>query len=1177
MEPMLEEFERVAAGVSYNEPQIPVVSNLTGEGVAGRELCGAEYWVRHVQETVRFADSVRWLASRGVGAFVELGPDGVLSGMVEDCLAPADEDGGSAPVAGGEDEPRAWEGQVDERAVVTPMLRKGRDETQALLTGLAQLWVCGTSVDWRVVFDGSGAQRVDLPTYAFQRERYWLDPVGLRGTDASAIGQGRAAHPLLGAMVSLPGDGCLFTGRLSLEEHPWLADHIVSGSVLLPGAAFLELAAHAGAQLGCDVVRELVVQAPLVLAEKRAAQLRVSLGEADGSGARSLSIHSRLQDDADHIVAHADDWLCHAVGSVAHGVPDGEAGESAPPLYEGVWPPSDAEPLAVDAIHDRLAGEGLEYGPAFQRLDAVWRRGQDIFVEASLPDPQNGGDESFDLHPALLDSVLHAVSEGLLDLDKGADGDEVWLPFSWSDAIFEFRGASAVRARITPAGPRAVSLVIFDEHGRLIASIGSLAVRGISAEQLRDQQGARRDSLFRMDWVAGESPLEAVSPSVLVLGAPDGVVADALGVVDTCADVASLSEVLDRTREGTEEQVVLVDCVSTEGGLPDSVHAAAHRILALLQELLTDERLHDCSLTVVTRRAVASTAGEDVLDLSGAAVWGLARSAQSEHPGRFVLVDVDGETASWNALLAALTREDSQFAIRAGAITVPRLTRVTSTENAGADAFVFAQQDTVLLTGGTGGLGSMVARHLVARHGVRHLLLASRRGLQSEGAGDLVRELSTLGAAVTVATCDVSDRAQIERLLAEVPPEHPLRGVVHVAGVLDDGVIESLTPERIDGVFAPKVDAAWHLHELTREMDLLEFVVFSSAAGVFGSPGQGNYAAANAFLDALVAHRCAQGLPGQSLAWGLWTQENGMSGQLDKSDRARLTRSGLIPLRSEEGLELLDAALSTRLALIVPVRLDMRELRKQAATNALPAPLRGLARGVSRRVGGADGSLAQRLAAVAQDERERVVLDVVRAECAHVLGLASPEAVGARRAFKELGFDSLAGVELRNRLAAASALQLPATLVFDHPSPVALARYLMERLGGRQSAAPARKAAVVGIDEPIAIVGMSCRYPGGWLHATTTRSELSQPTGGGTSTDCMTPIPIIPAPAMRVRVALSMTRGTSTLSSLASARGKQPRWIPNRGYCSKRAGRRLSTLDSSRVHCRAAIPGSLPA
>ncbi|MFZ1925554.1 MAG: type I polyketide synthase, partial [Solirubrobacteraceae bacterium] len=1079
MEPMLEEFERVAAGVSYEEPQIPVVSNLTGEGVTGRELCSAEYWVRHVQETVRFADGVRWLASRGVGAFVELGPDGVLSAMVEDCLAPTGEDGGSGLEADGDDGLRAWEDPTDERAVVTPMLRKGRDETQALLTGLAQLWVSGTSVDWGAVFDGSGARRVDLPTYAFQRERYWLDPVGLRATDASAIGQGRAVHPLLGAMVSLPGDGCLFTGRLSLEEHPWLADHIVSGSVLLPGAAFLELAAHAGAQLGCGVVRELVVQAPLVLTEKRAAQLRVSLGEVDGYGARSLSIHSRLQDGADDIVVHADDWLCHAVGSVVDGESDGEALESVLPSHEGAWPPSDAEPLAVDAIHERLAGEGLEYGPAFQRLDAVWRRGQEIFVEASIPDGGNDRDESFDLHPALLDSVLHAVSEGLLDLDKGADGDDVWLPFSWSDAVFEFRGASAVRARIAPAGPQAVSLVIFDEHGRLIASIGSLTVRRVSAEQLRDQQGARRDSLFRVDWVAAETPPEVASPSVLVLGAPDGAVADALGVVDACADVASLSEVLDRTREATEEQVVLIDCVSPGDGLPGSVHAATHRMLALLQELLAEERLHDFSLTVVTRRAVASVAGEDVLDLSGAAVWGLVRSAQSEHPGRLVLVDVDGENASWSALSAALACEESQFAIRAGAMTMPRLTRVTSTENADADAFVFAQQDTVLITGGTGGLGAVVARRMVARHGVRHLLLASRRGPQSEGVAELVRELSALGAVVSVATCDVSDRAQIERLLAGISPEHPLRGVVHVAGVLDDGVIESLTPERIDGVFAPKVDAAWHLHELTRGMDLLEFVLFSSVAGVFGSPGQGNYAAANAFLDALVAHRRAQGLPGQSLAWGIWAQENGMSGQLDKADLARLTRSGLIPLSSEEGLELLDAALAARLALTVPVRLDMRELRKQAATNALPAPLRGLARVVSRKVGGADGSLAQRLAAVGQDERERVVLDVVRTECAHVLGLTSPEAVGARRAFKELGFDSLAGVELRNRLAAASALQLPATLVFDHPSPVAIARYLMERLGGRQSAAPARKAAVVGIDEPIAIVGMSCRYPGG--------------------------------------------------------------------------------------------------
>ncbi|MDX3234015.1 SDR family NAD(P)-dependent oxidoreductase, partial [Streptomyces sp. ME19-01-6] len=391
----------------------------------------------------------------------------------------------------------------------------------------------------------------------------------------------------------------------------------------------------------------------------------------------------------------------------------------------------------------------------------------------------------------------------------------------------------------------------------------------------------------------------------------------------------------------------------------------------------------------------------------------------------------------------------------------------------------------VLVTGGTGVIGSAVARHLVTAHGVRDLVLTSRRGLVAPGAADLVAELVGLGAEARVVACDVADREALAGLLAELPA---LCGVVHAAGALDDGVVSALTPERLDVVLRPKVDAAWHLHELTRDRDLSLFVLFSSAAGVFGAPGQGNYAAANAFLDALARHRRRAGLPGQSLAWGLWADRSAMTGKLDQVDLDRMGRTGVQALATDEGLALFDAAVRMPRPHVVPIRLDLSALRKQEVL----APLfHGLVRASAKRaaanVATGQGGLRERLALLSVVERDRVLTELVRAQAAVVLGHEGAEAVGAERAFKDVGFDSLTAVELRNRLGAVTGLRLPVTAVFDFPTPVALAAELAVRLGvdgpggavASRAVVPVAPVAAAVDDEPIAIVGMSCRFPGG--------------------------------------------------------------------------------------------------
>ncbi|MFF2805515.1 beta-ketoacyl reductase, partial [Streptomyces sp. NPDC058051] len=444
--------------------------------------------------------------------------------------------------------------------------------------------------------------------------------------------------------------------------------------------------------------------------------------------------------------------------------------------------------------------------------------------------------------------------------------------------------------------------------------------------------------------------------------------------------------------------------------------------------------------------------GEGVVDVVGAAVWGLVRSAQSENPGRVVLVDGVVSDAD---VVRVVGLGESQVVVRGGRAWVPRLVRAVAGAGAGAGAGVgsgggggFGSVGTVLLTGGTGLLGGVFARHLVVERGVRRLVLTSRRGLGAPGARGLVDELVGLGAEVVVEACDVADRGSLARVLDAIPGDRPLVGVVHLAGVLDDGVIGSLTPGRVEAVLRPKVEAALNLHELTRDMDLDAFILFSSAAGVLGNPGQANYAAANAFLDALASYRRAEGLPAQSLAWGPWA-DGGMADGLNTGDSQRMNRSGIEPLSSKQGTDLFDAAETFGEAVVVTMRMDLSAAAAQAP-DALPDMFRGLvrsrpARAVDAATSGA-ATFRRRMAALSDEERGDQVLDLVRAHAAAILGYPGPTAIEPDRAFKELGFDSLAAVEFRNGLAQATGLHPSATLVFDYPNSRMLAQHIAEEL-----------------------------------------------------------------------------------------------------------------------------------
>ncbi|MBZ6080516.1 SDR family NAD(P)-dependent oxidoreductase [Streptomyces olivaceus] len=975
MEPALADFRAVLATLTYHEPQLPVVSGVTGRIATADRLTSPDYWVEHARATVRFADCVDALVAHGVRTVLELGPDGTVSAMGRACL----DDGG--------------------RVAFVPSLRPGAEEGRSVLGALATAHTRGAPVDWSTWLDGPTAPPVELPTYAFQHEHYWLLDTG-RPLDVASAGLAGAGHPLLGAMAELPGSGgVLFTSRLSLRGQPWLADHVAAGTALLPGAAFVELAIRAGDEVGCGVLDELVFEAPLPLTD-REVDLQVQVGEADADGRRTVTVHGRAADAGPGAA-----WTRHAGGTVTP--------SRAPAAFSlAQWPPAGAEPVDADRVarlYTDLAGAGYRYGPAFQGLRAAWTLGGTVYAEVALPDGPRADAGRFGLHPALLDAALHATAF------RDREGDvPALLPFAYRGVELHAGGASMLRVCVAPDGDDAISVRLADATGAPVASVRSLVSRPVDPGRLAAAPVA--DRVFLDGWA--EIPAAADRPAV----GP--------------APVSTVEDVRSRADSGHGRAALLLD---VEAG---DVREVTGHVLAILREFLAQPALEGTRLVVRTNGAVATERPDPVR----AAVWGLVGSAQAENPGRILLVD-SGQPV--DAVLPAMIEADEpQVAVREGRVLARRVRRAAATA---ARPDPIDPAGTVLVTGGTGAIGSLVARHLVAAHGVRSLVLAGRRGPDADGAEELEAELTALGAKVRVAACDAADRDQLAALLASVPADAPLTAVVHAAAVLDDGVTTALTPERLDAVFRPKIDAAVHLHELTRDLDLTAFVLFSSGAGVLGNPGQGNYAAANSYLDALALRRRAEGLPAVSMAWGLWKQTAGLTARLGDTDRDRLGRGGAAGLDPEEGLALFDAALRLDEPVVLPMRLDFAALADRAADGRLTPVLRSLVRRPRRTAGaGVDTeAFAARLAAAPEPEQDEILLDLVRAEAARVLGHGSPASLDPELVFTDLGFDSLTAVELRDRLAARTGLRLPATFVFDHPTLRLLGEQLRHELASR--------------------------------------------------------------------------------------------------------------------------------
>ncbi|MEV6012228.1 SDR family NAD(P)-dependent oxidoreductase [Streptomyces sp. NPDC051976] len=1099
MEPMLDAFRQEVAATTLAEPQLPYASALG----ADRSWTDPAYWMDQIRDAVLFAPLVDRLAGDGVGVFFEVGPQAVLTPMARESLA-------------------------GRTGTVVSLARRGRDEREALLHGLAEAFVAGTPVGWeRIAGDGA---LTDLPTYAFDRRRFWL-------TDRATGGDGAPALPrtsLLRRATSVAADGGhLLGGRLSLCSTPWLADHTIGGTVVVPGTALVECALQAAELAGAAGVGGLTLLTPLTLPALGAVEVQVAVGGEDAGGRRTLTVHARPADEDAP-------WTAHATG---HTTPDGTASEAS---WAAAWPPPGAQPFDLTDGYDRLAAAGYGYGPAFQGLVGAWRSGTELYADVRLPEHVRSAAGDFTVHPALLDAVLHIL---VLDAQDTAPSGGRPVPFSFTDVAIGVTGADALRVRLTPApSGDGIRMELCDTTGRPVGET-TVSLRNAPEGFGLTTTPPSDTGLFDVTWLPTDlPPTDADSTPWTVLGTGPRAESTAAALresgrpasVVTDLDALSTSHA-PGTPAGSGTTGSVAATPGTSPAAPDGLTAvnapavlvvpapedpddpATHDIPSAVRRVLAD------ALALVRRRVTdPALAGTRLLfladpdSLTGAPLWGLLRSAQTEHPDAFALAHATGtDPREWPLLAAALAHAEPQTAVRGTRLLVPRLTLHASQASGDATVTTGAATDadsgnptttggpgtpapavttgpsttatgpatvahpgapehtgaptlatpgglgagTVLVTGGTGGLGARLAVHLVERHGVRDLLLVSRRGAAAEGAEELAVRLGELGATVRVEACDVSDRAALAALLGSVPGDRPLTGVVHTAGVLDDGLVAQLDGDRLGTVLGPKADAAWLLHELTAELPLSAFVLYSSIAGVLGNAGQAGYAAANGFLDALAAHRRAAGLPAASLAWGLWSAEAGMATALSAVDQARLARIGTLPLDQEHGLALFDAALAADLpnGRTVAARWDLAGLRARAASGAAPVPplLRTLvpaprpartttaataARTAATAPAAGGTGLTERLAGLDRKAAHAVLLDLVRERAAVVLGHDRADRIETDRPFTELGFDSLAAVELQEGLGRMTGIPLPATLTFDHPTVADVAARLAETL-----------------------------------------------------------------------------------------------------------------------------------
>lgn len=1035
MRPMLEEFEAVARSVRYREPRIEIVSTVTGEPIGG-EIADWRYWVGQITEPVRFHDAATALRAAGVRRLLEISPKPTLLQLVEDLF-----DEGTA--------------------VLIPSLRTGGGHDQ-LLVALGALYEAGCDPDWGAVFGGHDLRRVALPTYAWQRRRHWVDAPGPAGNPAAEPGPDAAAF--LGSRLDLAGSGDVrFTSTVGVPALPWLGDHRVFGSVVMPGVAYQELACAAAGEVFGPAparVRDFHIHRAMVFPDDSTLRRMQIVLAPDGDGTYSFEVHSSPVPTGSGAGLPPADWTLHASGQLTPADPEGTVPSSPPGTLDALRKSFADHPLPPEEIYQREREREIDLGPLFHVTDGLWHNGCEALSHIALGPVTRAESARHRVHPVLLEACFLALTvtypEKLgrrtyvplgvdrIRIEGGTAGDEAWC-----------------HARLRPTGQEdpetlRADIDLWAPDGTLLLALeGVLLKRAARETMIPAAREAWRDWLYETRWTPTGLPAPAPAAGRWLV-VSDGPLGAALGdfarlhgvhcdvVADDTAWTADSGSAEDA---GDYDLVVLCPSAAVSEDAAADGLSEGTGLLRLAQKAAS--RAAGAPRLCLVTRGARPVGGRGVGAPAGAAAWGLGRVVAAEHPEvRLLLVDLDpgtppdGAAALLYAELAqACASQEQPEHYRVGYDGHRRHVEALARAAVGPEGGPGLRPDAAyLITGGLGGLGLAVAR-MLSEAGARHLVLLGR----TPPAGAALREVEALraaGCAVRVLTADVADREQLARALAgpaDDPDQPPLAGVLHLAGVLDDGVLLLQSPERLRRVMAPKAQGAWHLHTLTLGQELDFFVLFSSVSGLLGTPGQATYAAANAFLDGLASYRRGQGLPALSVQWGSWA-DTGMSARAGVNAKLEARGEGVVPVAA--GLaalrELLTARPEGAAVAVLPADWQRFADRDAPALRGLLAAMPGAGRRQAH-----SGGLRRTLDAASGTARRELLLSHVREQVGRVLGESAGPAADGQDVFAR-GLDSLTAIELRRNLQRGLECRLGQSALYDHPTVEALADHLGE-------------------------------------------------------------------------------------------------------------------------------------